>query len=130
MIHLWEKDGRVIFHTDLDAAAELDGLTRPPDKTISEKEFEEAQGLLRLIGGKIIVGKTDQEIADEAVVEEAQKEMDAIKNEIAQRDYRALKAQKLGESIDELYPGETDWYKEQLARMETLEAILATHSAA
>jgi hypothetical protein len=129
-MYLWEKDGRVIFHADLEAAAELDGLTRPPDKTISEKEFEDAQGLLRLISGKIIVGKTEQEIADEAAVEEAQKEMDAIKNEIARRDYRALKAQKLGQSIDELYPGETDWYKEQLARMEALEGILVTHNAA
>jgi hypothetical protein len=130
MIYLWKENGNVVFHSSLAAAAELDGLTRQPDKVILDTEFEEAQGLLRVISNKIVVGKTAKESSDESSVNEALAEMEAIRSEIAKRDYRALKAQKLGKSIDELYAGETVWYKEQLARMEELEAIISSHTPA
>lgn len=54
----------------------------------------------------------------------------AIKAEIAARDYRALKAMKLGQPLDALYPGESAWYAENLARLQELEAEIAASAAA
>jgi hypothetical protein len=120
MVYLAKKAGRVLAHTDLQAMYELDGVDTP-ELTITDTEFEAAEGLARIINGEIFLGKTEAELA----AEEAAAEISRIKAEIAARDYRALKAQKLGEEIDDLYPGETDWYKEQLDHMEELEAIIA-----
>ncbi|MDR1909655.1 MAG: hypothetical protein LBQ35_07060 [Spirochaetaceae bacterium] len=50
------------------------------------------------------------------------REMKGIRDAIAERDYRALKAFKLGAPLEELYPGETAWYQAQLARLNELEA--------
>ncbi|MDR1250760.1 MAG: hypothetical protein LBK62_01200 [Treponema sp.] len=120
MVYLAKKAGRVPAHTDLQAMYELDGVDTP-ELTVTDAEFEAAEGLARIIEGEIFLGKTEAEQA----AEEAAAEIRRIKTEIAARDYRALKAQKLGEEIDDLYPGGTDWYKEQLDRMEELEAIVA-----
>jgi hypothetical protein len=51
-------------------------------------------------------------------------EYDKIKREITARDYRALKAYKLGQSLDDLYPGESEWYQAQLDRIHELEEAL------
>ncbi|MDR1250882.1 MAG: hypothetical protein LBK62_01820 [Treponema sp.] len=110
----------MLAHTDLQAMYELNGVDTP-ELTVTDAEFEAAEGLARIIEGEIFLGKTEAELA----AEEAAAEIHRIKAEIAARDYRALKAQKLGEEIDDLYPGETGWYKEQLDRMEELEAIVA-----
>jgi len=64
-VYLWKVGDRVIFHTDLLAASQIDGLSRKPDKTVTEDEFSDAGGLVRLIDGKIYLGKTNQEIEDE-----------------------------------------------------------------
>jgi hypothetical protein len=48
MVYLWNKNGAVYHHTDLAAAAQLDGLTETPDMEISEADFEAAGGLAGL----------------------------------------------------------------------------------
>ena len=45
-------------------------------------------------------------------------------NEIEARDYRALKAIKLGIPLEELYPGEGIWYQEVMAKKKAAEADL------
>jgi hypothetical protein len=60
MIYLIKKNGLVIPHTDLEAMEALDGISTP-DMTITEAEWEAAEGLARIIGGEIILGKTDAE---------------------------------------------------------------------
>jgi hypothetical protein len=60
MIYLIKKDGLVITHTDLGAMEALDGIGTP-DMTITEAEWDAAEGLARIIGGKIFLGKTDAE---------------------------------------------------------------------
>jgi len=57
-------------------------------------------------------------------VGEANTERTQIIAEIALRDYRALKAFKLGEALDDIYPGESAWYKEQIARINKLDMLL------
>ena len=78
-VYLWIADNRVIHHTDLDAAAQLDGLTREPDKTVAAAEYEAAECMARVIGGKIVVGKTQAEIAEQ----EEQAQISAYKAELA-----------------------------------------------
>jgi hypothetical protein len=68
-IYIWIAGDKTIWHTDLDAAAELDGLSEPPDMTITEKQFYAAGGLVRVINGEIVLGKTEQEAANEAALE-------------------------------------------------------------
>ena len=62
----------------------------------------------------------DPEREDRANIEA---EIMRIKSAITERDYRALKAFKLGVQLDDLYPGETDWYKTQITRLNELEEI-------
>jgi hypothetical protein len=64
-VYLWKVEDRVFYHTNLEAAAQLDGLSRQPDKTVTEEQFSAAENLARVISGKIVMGKTAQEKADE-----------------------------------------------------------------
>jgi hypothetical protein len=119
-VYFWKAGDRVVYHADLEAAAQLDGLSRQPDMTVTEEQFSAAESLARIIDGDIFLGKTDAE---------KQRELDAaemagLKTEIAARDYRALKALKLGQPLDGLYPGESAWYQEKLNRIHELEAAL------
>jgi hypothetical protein len=54
--------------------------------------------------------------------------IDALKNEISSRDWRAIKAFRLGKNVDELYPGETGWYEEAVEKINRLEAQLPKDS--
>ena len=53
-------------------------------------------------------------------------ERDQILDEIAKRDYRALKAIKLGKPLNDLYPGESEWYERSIDRFNELEIILGS----
>jgi hypothetical protein len=53
--------------------------------------------------------------------EKAVVHIEKLKTELTARDYRLLKALKLGKDLDELYPGETDWYKAAIAEINELE---------
>ena len=91
MVYLWKKNGVVYHHTDLDAAAQLDGLTTAPDMTVSKTDFEAAGGIVRLLDGEIVFGKTDREIADEAA-RQRMAEIDAIFLQLEQKLVRPMLA--------------------------------------
>jgi hypothetical protein len=90
------------------------------DMTVTDEQYNSNGCYARIIDGNIVIGKTEAEIA----AEEAAEEMSEIKAEIAARDYRALKAIKLGITLEEAYPGESAWYQEKLDRVHELEEIL------
>jgi hypothetical protein len=119
MVYLAIKDGRIIPHTDLVAMKDLEGADVQYQE-ISDEQFYQAEGLIRFIDGKLIFGKTNAEKQSELDNEELQN----IKIEIASRDYRALKAYKLGVDLDSLYPGESAWYQTKLDRVHELEMAL------
>ena len=60
MVYIAKKDGGVVHHTSLKALKAMDGIDKP-DMQVSDEEFEAAGGLVRLINGKIVVGKTKAE---------------------------------------------------------------------
>jgi hypothetical protein len=111
MVYLARKDDEVIHHTILELMREWDGVE--PEMELTEEAFASHGNLARIINGEIFLGKTDAEKA----ADNAKEEIKRIKAEIASRDYRVLKAQRLGTDVDELYPGETDWYREALAAL-------------
>jgi hypothetical protein len=69
-VYLWKDGNTVIRHIDLTVAAERNGFTQPPDKTITDEEFYAAGCLVRVIDGEIFLGKTEKEKADELAREE------------------------------------------------------------
>jgi hypothetical protein len=115
MVYLARKNGMVIHHTILALMREWDGVE--PEMEITEEEFAAHGNLARVINGEIFLGKT----AEEAAADNAKEEIKRIKADIASRDYRVLKAQRLGTDVDELYPGETGWYRAALTTLGTLE---------
>jgi hypothetical protein len=123
MVYLAKKDGAVICHTDKAAMEQIDGISKP-DMTDTNEEFEAAGGLVRLIDGEIVLGRTDEETAQETQREAREVELAGLKAEIAARDYRALKACKLGVELDSIYPGESAWYSASLDRIHELEETL------
>ena len=69
MVYLFiTKDGNVEHFTNLKEAQELYGLGKP-DMEISEKQYDEAEGLFRVIDGKIHLGKTKDELKEEKAQE-------------------------------------------------------------
>jgi hypothetical protein len=82
-VYIWKEGENAVCHTSLEAAAQLDGLSRKPDKTVTGAVFSEAGGLARIIGGKIVLGRTAKEEADEAA-----------RNRIAEIDGRFAKIER------------------------------------
>ncbi|MFC1238424.1 hypothetical protein ACFGOO_03200 [Treponema vincentii] len=85
-VYLAIKGDVVIHHTDLSAMESMDGISQP-DMTITEEEFYAADGLVRLIDGKIFLGKTDAEKAREKAIEKIR----VLKKNLAETDYIAAK---------------------------------------
>lgn len=88
MVYLAKKeDGTVVYHTSLDAMKEMDGITNA-DLEVSDEDFEKAGGIVRVISGKIVLGKTKEE----KKAEQNQIRVAEIDKELAQLDQRAGRA--------------------------------------
>jgi hypothetical protein len=84
MIYLARKGTEVVHHTNLDAMKTMDGIDAP-DLTVPESEFELAEGLIRIIDGEIILGKT----AAELTAEKANARLQAIDAELQSIDAKS-----------------------------------------
>jgi hypothetical protein len=113
------KDGIIVRHFYSETEMQAAGFVQA-DKIVTEEEFNSNGCYARIIGGNIVVGRTEEEIS----AEEAATELAELKSEVESRDYRALKAYKLGQALDTLYPGETEWYQGTLNRIHELEETL------
>ena len=97
MVYLWKKNGVIYHHTDLEAAAQIDGLTAAPDMTVNDADFEAAGGFARVIKGKIFIGKTDEE----KTAEENERKIFALKRHLADTDYISVKIAEGSATIEE-----------------------------
>jgi hypothetical protein len=50
--------------------------------------------------------------------------------ELTARDYRVTKAVRLGKPVEELYPGETEWYEAQVTKINDFKAKIEARDAA
>jgi hypothetical protein len=88
MVYLAKKSptGPVVAHADQQAMQDMDGLS--PEKIISDQEWQEAEGLARVINDKIFLGKTDAEKA----VEQARNRVDQIYGEIDALEQKSIRS--------------------------------------
>ncbi|MDR0474290.1 MAG: hypothetical protein LBH43_11545 [Treponema sp.] len=108
MVYLARKNGAVVHHTDKAAMARLDGVE--PEKQVTDAEFEEAGGLVRIINNKIVLGKTAAEKTEDerqAKIADYEAQLAAIDREAgsgrATRDLAIIMAEKSGETTGEAY---------------------------
>ena len=116
-VYLWKVGEKVTNHTDLKEAAKLDGLSRQPDKTVTEEQWAAAGGLARVINSKIVLGKTEQEITD-AAARQRIAEIDARFTVIEQKMVRPMAAHNVGAQS----PQDTAKLAELVNEAETLRA--------
>jgi len=90
MVYLAKKNGVVVHHTDLGAMKALDGIDKP-DMEVTDAEFEAAEGLARIINGKIFLGKTPEEKTAEKTARENAERLKLLKQQLADTDYIAAK---------------------------------------
>jgi hypothetical protein len=117
MVYMWKKDGVVCHHTDLAAAAQIDGLTEAPDFEVSEAVFEAAGGIARLVDGEIVLGKTEAELQ----TEENERRIAVLKEKLADTDYITAKIAEGSATIAE--------YAEKIAQRQTWRQEIAALSA-
>ena len=96
MIYIAKKGNEAVFHTDLQAMRDFDGI-ETPELTLTEAEFEAAGSLVRVIDGKIVLGKTETELAAEKAADRL-REIDAELSAIDARSGRPARAIALAEA--------------------------------
>ena len=101
-VYLAKKNGAVIFHTDLAAMKELDGVSKP-EKTVTIGEWE-AAGSVAHIGasGAIVLGEPSEvEAARKEAGELAAEEM-KLQQELDRTDWVVVRAAERGEVMSEI----------------------------
>jgi hypothetical protein len=90
------KNGAAVHYASLEAMRQMDGIGTP-EMDASDAEFEAAGGLVRVIGGEIVLGKTEAEQGAERT-ERRKDEINAELREIDAQSGRAARAVTLAVS--------------------------------
>lgn len=96
MIYLFRNDNEVLFFADLDEAKRTHNL-KTPDMTITNEDFENADGLVRIIDNEIFIGKTASEKLDEAQ-QKVREKRDRILNNVVDKMQGVLRWSDLTEA--------------------------------
>ncbi len=123
-VYLARKNGGVVFHTDLEAMREIDGIAAP-ELTLSEEQWEAAGGFARVIDGEIVAGRTPAEKQAEAERGSLLAEASALEKELAAGDYKVIKAAETGRTLEEVYPGLHNQRQSARARINEIRARLS-----
>jgi hypothetical protein len=103
-VYLAKKNGTVIYHTDLAAMKQLDGISKP-DKTVTVEEWEAAGSVARIdADGKIVLGEPEDVISRREEIETLTREEAALQSELDRRDYKVIKASEAGLVLAETEP--------------------------
>jgi hypothetical protein len=94
-VYLAKKNGAVVYHTDLAAMKQLDGIENP-EKIVPLVEWEAAGNLARIIAGQIVLGKTQPELENEVELAGLNAEQVALQAELDAGDYKIVKAAESG----------------------------------
>jgi len=103
-VYLAKKNGSVIFHTDLAAMQQLDGVSTP-DKTVTMEEWE-ASGSTAYIdaSGEIVLGEPVDAKAKRDEISALTLEESTLQSELDSKDYKVIKASEAGEVLAETDP--------------------------
>jgi hypothetical protein len=92
MVYLAIKHGEIVYRTDKNEMKK-EGITKP-EIEMTDEEFKRLGGFARIISGKIVVGKTTEEAAEEDRQDKIKKclaELESIDSEAgAKRSVRGL----------------------------------------
>lgn len=117
MVYLAKKNGSVIYHTDLTAMKELDGISKP-NKTVTIQEWEQAGSTAHIDdSGEIVLGIPADEAAAKQEIETLAKEEGTLLNELASKDYKVIKASEVGNVLKTLDPAlheRRDWCRNRI----------------
>jgi hypothetical protein len=103
-VYLAKKDGAVIFHTDLSAMEQMDGISKP-DKTVSIEEWETAGSKAFIdASGKIVLGEPEDMKARREEIEALTLEERNLQSELDSKDYKVIKASEIGEVLSKTDP--------------------------
>jgi hypothetical protein len=129
-VYLAKKNGAVIFHTDLAAMEQLDGIA-VPEKTVTETAWENAGGVAYIDGsGEIQLGVPPDVKAKLDEIDSLTTEESALQAELALKDYKVVKAAEAGQVLAETDPdlhARREWCR---ARINTIRTRLAELEAA
>ena len=106
----------------------IDGIDNP-DMQVSESAFEAANGLVRIIDGEIILGKTQAEQAVETERESLNTEEVELQRELVDKDYKVVKAAEAGIVLAEADPelhARREWCRNRINEIRTRLAELET----
>jgi hypothetical protein len=103
-VYLAKKNGTVIFHTDLAAMEQLDGIANP-DKTVTAEQWENAGSVAYIdSSGEIRLGISPDVKAKQDEIDSLTREETALQAELALKDYKVVKAAETGQVLAELDP--------------------------
>ncbi|MCL2210767.1 MAG: hypothetical protein FWB95_02475 [Treponema sp.] len=103
-IYLAKKNGKVIYHTDLAAMAQLDGISKA-DKTVTIEEWEAAGSTAYIDStGKIKLGEEPTAKANREEIESLEKEEITFQRELDGKDYKVIKASEFGQVLSQTDP--------------------------
>jgi hypothetical protein len=122
-VYLARKGDTMVFHTSEQAMLEIDGLV--PELAVPLADFEAGGSLARIIGGKIVVGKTDNEKTRGTEIEALQREKSALQMELAEKDYKVVKAAETGLALSQTDPALHQRREECRNRINEIEGRLA-----
>lgn len=132
MVYLAKKDGGVVHHTSLQALKEMDGIEKP-DMQVSDEEFEAAGSLVRIIDGKIVLGKTKAEKTAE-VNQKRIVEIDTELDDIDRKSGRPARAVSFAVAKGKTPPADDvsklDEYEKRAAALREERATLLTPGVA
>jgi len=133
-VYLAKKGGKVINHTNLEAMAQLDGVTTP-DKTVTIAEWEAAGSTAHIsASGAIVLGEPEGVIAKRQEIKDLEREETDLQYELDSKDYKVIKASEVGSVLAELDPAlhtRRDWCRARINQIRNrLEELQADGAAA
>jgi hypothetical protein len=103
-VYLAKKNGTVIYHTDLAAMEQLDGISEP-DKTVTVEEWGAAGNMAYIdSSGEIVLGEPADEKARKDEISALTLEENTLQSELDSKDYKVIKASEVGDVLAEIDP--------------------------
>jgi hypothetical protein len=121
-VYLAKKNGAVIFHTDLSAMEQLDGIANP-DKTVEMEQWEKAGSVAYIdSSGEIQLGIPPNVKAKLDEIDSLTKEETELQAELALKDYKVVKAAEAGQVLAETDPelhARREWCRSRINAIRT-----------
>lgn len=119
---IWNENGNVIYSNDKERIKALYNITRSPDATLTDEEWKNCSGIVRVVNGQLQYGYTEAEKA----LQEREKNLAQIslyKRKLAATDYIASKLAE-GAATKEEYATQLAERAEWRTKINELEELL------